>query len=333
MRFFDGLFGNESQKSYFSSLMTEGKLSHAYILEAPAGSGKKMFARLLAAALTDGGDDPEREGKCKRILDGNSPDVLTLTREENKRTIGVEAVRDFCASVYLTPSELDFKMYIFDEADKITPQAQNALLKIIEEPPRGVYMFLLCENALNLLSTVRSRAQKVTLEQFTPERLAFFAKKEELSGAEDPEKLMFAARMAEGSIGKLIGLLQEADAEFLSYTAAKRIVNAQLKKGRGVTYFDFLKELSDHCSTREALDGLTKFLLTAYGDLSRAKHAETLSVSFFDPEEAEKISLFMTDETVMRSFEAVDGIRRDMQYHTSLSLSAAKLAMELWQAS
>ncbi len=333
MRFLDELYGNTRQKAYFSSLIEEGKCSHAYILEAPAGSGKKTFATLLAAALAFSSEsDEEGEKKCKRILEGTSPDVLMLTREEGKKTIGVDAVRDFCASVYLTPSELDFKMYIFDEADKITPQAQNALLKIIEEPPQGVYMLLLCENSLSLLSTVRSRAQKVTLEVFDEEKLRIYARRQALSGAEDEEKLAFSVRMAGGSIGRLQMLLQESSMEFAAYGAAKKTVEYQVNQNRGVSYFDFLKHITEFASTRDALDALTKYLLSAYGDLARIKHADEAPLHFFTREEAERLSLFLATETIDSSFAATDAVRADTQYNTSLSLSAAVLAMALWKA-
>ncbi len=333
MRFLEDFYGNTRQKAYFSSLIEEGRCSHAYILEAPAGSGKKTFATLLAAALARSSESGEEgEKKCRRILEGTSPDVLMLTREDGKKTIGVDAVRDFCASVYLTPSELDFKMYIFDEADKITPQAQNALLKIIEEPPQGVYMILLCENSLSLLSTVRSRAQKVTLEVFDEEKLRLYARRGALPGAEDEEKLAFAVRMAGGSIGRLQTLLQESGTEFAAYGAAKKTVEYQVNQNRGVSYFDFLKHITEFASTRDALDALTKYLLSAYGDLARIKHADEAPLHFFTREEAERLSLFLAAETIEKSFAATDAVRADTQYNTSLSLSAAVLAMALWKA-
>lgn len=335
MRFLEDFYGNDRQKVYFSSLIAEGKCSHAYILEAPAGSGKKTFAKLLAAALAFSSEKAGegRDAKCRRIMEGTSPDVMTLTREEGKKTIGVDATRDFCASVYLTPSELSFKMYIFDEADKITPQAQNALLKIIEEPPRGVYMLLLCENSLSLLSTVRSRAQKISLEIFDEERLRGYAKANVLKGADDEEKLDFAVRMAGGSIGKLMSLLGSGDIEFSAYSTAKKVVEGQVSKGRGISYYDFLKNITDFASTREALDALTKYLILAYGDLARIKHADEPPLHFFAAQEAEKLSLFLTTEAIAGSFAVTDSVRADMQFNTSLSLSAAVLAIELWKAS
>ncbi|MBQ8497687.1 MAG: hypothetical protein IJ489_09580 [Clostridia bacterium] len=332
MDFFEDIYGNGKQKAYFSSLIREGKCAHAYILEAPAGAGKKMFALRLSAMLAANSKTSDREGKCKRILEGNSPDVLMLRRDEDKKTIGVDAVRDFCSTVYLTPSELDFKAYIFDEADRITPQAQNALLKIIEEPPADVYMFLLCENSLSLLSTVRSRAQKISLEVFDDDALSRFAKMRGLSDSSDAEKLAFAIRMAKGSIGAMQALLRDDAYAFSAYSTAKKVIEGQVAKDRGVSYFDFLKQITDFIKTREDLDALTAYLLSAYGDLTRARNADDTDAAFFTAEEAEELSMLFTMGTLARSFDAVDAIRSDMRSNTNLSLTAAMLAIELWSA-
>lgn len=332
MNFFEDLYGNHKQKAYFSSLIAEGRCAHAYILEAPAGAGKKSFAIRLAAMLAQRGTGEGCDKKCKRILEGTSPDVMILRREEGKKTIGVEAVRDFCSTAFLTPSELDFKMYIFDEADRITPQAQNALLKIIEEPPKGVYMLLLCENSLSLLSTVRSRAQKITLQVFDEKELSAYAAKHGLTDDADAEKLSFAMRMAGGSIGKLLRLLDEETAEFSAYVMAKKVIEGQAAKARGVSYFDFLKQITDFLTTADALDALTSYLLSAYGDLIRAKHADSSDYAYYTKEEAEEFSMLFAMDALSKSFSAVDTIRSDMRFHTSLSLSAALLALELWAA-
>ena len=335
MNFFSDVYGNHKQKAYFSSLIGEGKYAHAYILEAPEGAGKKTFARALAATLaadSERGSEEETAKKCRRILEGTSPDVMLLTREEGKKTIGVESVRDFCGTVFLTPSELNFKMYIFDEADCITPQAQNALLKIIEEPPAGVYMLLLCENSLALLSTVRSRAQKISLEKFDEPSLLAYAEKNGLGDPGEEEKLAFAVRMANGSIGKLKALLDEDAFAFSVYSMAKTIVAGQAAKNRSVSYFDFLKKITDFVTTREALDALTENLLLAYGDLARIKNAEESASLFFDRDEAEDISMQFAMESISRSFAAVDAVRADMKWNTGVAVSSVVLAMELWAA-
>jgi DNA polymerase-3 subunit delta' len=223
-------------------------------------------------------------------------------------------------------------MYIFDEADCITPQAQNALLKIIEEPPAGVYMLLLCENSLALLSTVRSRAQKISLEKFDEAALRAYAQKTGLSDSVDEEKLSFALRVAGGSIGRLKMLLDEEAFAFSVYSMAKKIIEGQAAKNRSVSYFDFLKQIADFVTTREALDALTENLLTAYGDLARVKNAEESASLFFEQNEAETLSMQFAMESLSRSFAAVDAVRSDMRWNTGVAVSAAVLAMDLWAA-
>ncbi|MBQ3490794.1 MAG: hypothetical protein IJA86_09415 [Clostridia bacterium] len=316
-------------------MIREEKYAHAYILEAPSGAGKKTFAKALAVNLavhSEKGTKEETEKKCKRIWEETSPDVMMLRREENKKTIGVDAVRDFCGTVFLTPSELNFKMYIFDEADALTPAAQNALLKIIEEPPAGVYMLLLCENSLALLSTVRSRAQKISLEIFEESALRAYAKKNELPGSENEEKLSFAVRMARGSVGKLKTLLDEETFAFSAYAAAKKLIEGQADKNRSVSYFGFLKQTADFATTREALFALTENLILAYGDLLRVQNHEEGSLSFFTREEADALSLRFATASLLKSFEMADRIRSDLRLNTGVSVSAALLAIELWAA-
>lgn len=332
MDFFADLYGNDRQKAYFAARIAEGKCSHAYILEAPTGGGKKTFARRIAASLAAASNIDEKEKKCRRIMEGTSPDVMLLSREESKKTIGVDAVRDFMATVYLTPSELNFKMYIFDEADRITPQAQNALLKIIEEPPAGVYLILLCENSLSQLATVRSRAQKIALQVFTEAELVSYARQVSLDGASDAEKLGFAARMAGGTIGGLRAMLVGGETEFAAYSAAKSVIEGQVMRERGASYYTFLKKIGDFAVTREALDALTGYLLVAYGDLARARSSEVGEPRFFTNEELQKYAMLFATETVAASFAAVDAVRADMRFNVSLPLSAAVLASALWRA-
>ena len=334
MDFFGDIFGNERQKSFFEALIREGKLSHAYILEAPTGGGKKMFALRTAAVLAAADDVlEERDKKCRRILEGLSPDVRILSRgEDGKKTIGVDAVRDFTASVYLAPSELGFQFYIFDEADRITPQAQNALLKIVEEPPRNVYLFLLCENALSLLTTVRSRAQKVSLQVFDESALADYARRVKLSGADDAAKLGFAVRMANGAIGRLRTILENGESEFAAYSAAKQAVEGQAMKGRGISYYEFLKRICDFVQTREALEALTGYLLSAYGDIARARCTEEAPPVFFSEDEVRRYAMTFDTGSIVKSFDAVNSVKGDLRFNPNLSLAAAVLAMALWKA-
>jgi hypothetical protein len=99
-----------------------------------------------------------------------------------------------------------------------------------------------------------------------------------------------------------------------------------------VSYFDFLKQITDFVTTREALDALTENLLLAYGDLARIKHAEESASLFFDRDEADVISMQFAMESISRSFAAVDAVRTDMKWNTGVAVSSFVLAVELWSA-
>lgn len=142
-----------------------GRLSHAYILSAQSRAEGSCAARTLAAAAVctaDGAVPCMRCRSCRKALDGIHPDVvlvrrLTDDKGRQKKEITVDQVRSMAADSYVLPNEAARKVYIIEEADLMNAQAQNAALKLLEEPPAGV-MFILCvENPQLLLPTVRSR--------------------------------------------------------------------------------------------------------------------------------------------------------------------------------
>ena len=141
------------------------KVSHAYILDGEEGAGKKMLARAFAQTLQceRGGTEPCGEcHSCKQAQSGNQPDIITVTHEK-PASIGVEDIRgQLCGDIQIKPYSSPYKIYIVDEAEKMTVQAQNALLKTIEEPPAYGVIMLLTTNADAFLPTILSRC--VTLK-------------------------------------------------------------------------------------------------------------------------------------------------------------------------
>ena len=139
------------------------KLSHAFILEGAKGTGKHTVALNVAAALACSQKHKSDAipcyscPECRKVLEGKSPDVITVGTGD-KATFGVDLVRFLREDVRTVPNDLDFKIYVIENADKMTPQAQNAFLLTLEEPPSYVRFILLCENADLFLETVRSRA-------------------------------------------------------------------------------------------------------------------------------------------------------------------------------
>lgn len=324
---FSGIFGNKENIAMFSSLIEAGKLSHAYLFAGAEGSGKKKLAVAVAAALAS---KTSGEKTVSRIRDGYCPDVSLVNPPEDKKTTGVETVREFISKVALSPEELEFKMYIFDKADRLTPQAQNSLLKVIEEPPADVYIFLLCEEPSSMLKTVRSRMQTVFMERFSPAQITEFFKRNgdvETYG----ERFDFASRLCRGAIGKVKDIVADEKA-FSLYESVGEIIDLQTQKLRGASYFDFTKKISDLSGSRDDFSSLTDYLLLAYRDIIAVKASENEDTVFFTKERAASLSDRIAMDSLEISAEAVSRIIQGTQFNTNINISSAHLASQLWNA-
>lgn len=197
---------NRTEKEKLLSEIASGKLSHAYLIEGGEGCGKTYFARLAAAAVLCTGDKPPC-GKCPscvKALAGSHPDLFYFSPDK-KASMGVETVRDIKKSLFFMPNDGDRKVYIIDDAQKMTVQAQNALLKFIEEPPASVLFFIVADKKESLLPTVVSRTRIISLAPSDNADIRRFLMSEsKKSGGEQIDE---AINMAEGSPGKALKLL------------------------------------------------------------------------------------------------------------------------------
>ena len=163
---FKDVVGHKDIINYIRNAVTENKVSHAYILNGERGSGKKMLANLFATTLLcekQGPDPCNACHSCHQAESGNHPDIIRVTHEK-PNTISVDDIRvQVNDDIVIRPYSSKYKVYIIADADLMTVQAQNALLKTIEEPPAYVVIFLLTENAEALLPTITSRCVMLKL--------------------------------------------------------------------------------------------------------------------------------------------------------------------------
>lgn len=163
---FKDVVGHKDIINYIRNAVQEDRVSHAYILNGERGSGKKMLAGLFAATLLceKKGPDPCNVcHSCRQAESGNHPDIIRVTHEK-PNTISVDDIRkQVNEDIMIKPYQGPYKIYIIAEADLMTVQAQNALLKTIEEPPAYAVIFLLTENAEALLPTITSRCVMLKL--------------------------------------------------------------------------------------------------------------------------------------------------------------------------
>ncbi len=169
---FDALLGNEQLKIDLARSLQTGHISHCYLITGPEGSGKHTLAKLLAAAiLCQSRDKPCGVcHPCRKVLEGLHPDFITVDDPEHK-TVSVDVIRRSREDVFIQPNEADHKIYLFPRAQDMGLPGQNALLKILEEPPAYAVFLLLAASPEKLLPTVRSRCRELKLSALPREML------------------------------------------------------------------------------------------------------------------------------------------------------------------
>ena len=203
---FKDVVGHKDIIRYIKNAVSQDKVSHAYILNGERGSGKKLLANLFAQTLQceEGKEEPCYHcHSCRQAVSGNHPDIIRVTHEK-PGSISVDDIRkQINEDIQIKPYSGKYKIYIMADADLMTVQAQNALLKTIEEPPSYAVIFLLTENADSLLPTICSRCVMLKLRNIKDQ----LVKKYLMEQLQIPDyKAELCTAFAQGNIGRAIML-------------------------------------------------------------------------------------------------------------------------------
>ena len=204
---FESLLGNERLKDNLSRSLQRGRVSHFYLISGPEGSGKRTLAKLLAAALMCTGEEKpcgSCEG-CRKVMGGVHPDFITVDDPE-KKTVPVDLIRQARADVYVQPNEGQRKIYLFPRGQDMGIPGQNALLKILEEPPSYGVFLLITDNPERLLPTVRSRCTELALQPVQDRVLR--RELERRYPKAEPDTLSAAISRSGGYLGQAMLLLE-----------------------------------------------------------------------------------------------------------------------------
>ena len=249
---FSDILGQDAVKRHFTAAVTSDRVSHAYMLTGEAGMGKGALASVFAAMLLCERNHLHPCGvchACRQVRAGTHPDLIRVTHEK-PNSISVDEVREqICAEAVIRPFSGKKRVFIVPEAEKMTPQAQNALLKTIEEPPEYVVILLLTESEEALLETIRSRCVKLKMRPVPEQEL----RRALLSGGGIPEEdAALAVSFARGVPGKAMEMAKSE--EFRQRCGLYRKTMEQLPGGSVGTMLEAV------AAVREADPGMEEFI-------------------------------------------------------------------------
>jgi DNA polymerase-3 subunit gamma/tau len=238
---FDEVLGQEHVTRTLKNAVSQGRIAHAYLFAGPRGTGKTSTARILAKALNcEKGPTPDpclKCSNCERIKEGNSLDVLEIDAASNR---GIDEIRELRERVRFAPVEGRYKVYIVDEVHMLTPEAFNALLKTLEEPPEHVVFILCTTEPQKLPPTILSRCQRFDFRRIPSSLLKErFAQIVEAEGGKiQEEALDIVVQAASGSFRDGEAILEQ----LLSYTGG-RIGISDVRELLGLTEDEWLEKL------------------------------------------------------------------------------------------
>lgn len=262
MSFID-VIGQETAVRILQDELDSGRINHAYLFLGKDGVGKKTLAFQFAKALNcqeKGEDSCDNCINCRRIDHFNHPDVKLIGVEEGN-AIKIDQIRELQRDLAYKPYESTWKIYIIDQADRMTEEAANSLLKTLEEPPEYGIIILLAEELSKLLPTVISRCQQIYLNRLSSD----LVKERIFEQVKNEKKARLIARLADGSLGTALNLVnnneyllqREKIFDFLS-----RIMEVERYK-----ILNFASDLKDLLSNDEGNFPLFSLLISWYRDI------------------------------------------------------------------
>ncbi len=348
-----GILGNTHLLQRLTKDISESRLSHAYILDGKLGSGRHTIARHVAAAIAchhrrgrqtpaaqDGqfgffDDEPIPapeirlpvpcgicEG-CRKVLEGISPDVHIIGHE-GKATLGVDAIRRIRESLHLSPVEMDTKIYVIEDAETMTPQAQNALLLSLEEPPSYVLFLLLCNGTEHLLETILSRAPVLKTQPMSDDEIRSYLQKNKRSlPASDIEAVLIGA---DGSIGQALAL---SDAKSLKDILRQRGLTDAFINGCAHKQKSTVTEaVNQFGNKRDEVLRLLSMLSLAIRDLLLVKKAETIRLKYYTRlEAATELADTFTTRSLLSLYTAIESAKDDITQNRNIRLTLTHMCL------
>lgn len=309
---FKNIFKNESVTSLMATHIRNRSLSHAYIIEGPEGSGKRTIVKEICKALYCQNKEeylPCNNCKdCRRVEDGYNTDIYHLALTD-KSSISVNDVREMTDTLGYYPDDGDVKVYIIEDCERMTPQAQNALLLSLEEPPSYVVFFLLTTDSSALLETVRSRAQTLKTQVFSIEETADWLKDQKVARSATDDDINTAAAISRGSLGKALAALSKKDSKKASIAKDATTLVELLCSG---TRSDAIVFASGLKYSRAEFEQFFDYAIFALRDILASKYKDSNTTFYADREVARKLSSRLQITKISSIYDALMSAKEDI---------------------
>ena len=319
---FETFTGNSQAKALLSAAVDSGRFPHALLIEGPAGSGKRMLAHLFAKAAVC--TAPEKPcGVCAQCLKAETGhvDITVLQGDGSAKSLSVAIIRELREQASVVPNEAAHKVVVIADADCMNVQAQNALLKILEEPPQYMLFVLTAKSRTAFLPTVQSRCVCVSVLGVT-EQEALPVLKTALPDLPE-EDLIARVRLFSGCIGAVIN--SASDDVFAKTIAQIETISAAILSPYELALMKATAPLEkDKALTDAVLSGLRLVLRDALS--LAAGHAQTIGVA---PQTSQKLAMTLTDRQLLACAavvtELMNARARNMNQALLITLLCARL--------
>lgn len=328
---FHDIVGQEQIKEHLQNALATGKISHAYIINGEKGSGKEFIAKVFAMALQCEQREKDSQAEvpcqmchsCKQALSDNQPDIIKVTHEK-ANTISVDDIRgQIGGDVAIKPYSSPYKIYIMNEAEKMTPQAQNALLKTLEEPPEYVVILLLTSNVNALLPTILSRCVVLNMRPVADSLIRKYLM-EEMKIIDYKAEVCVA--FARGNVGKARTLASSEEFENVKNEAL-----ALLKYIQDMELTDVVAAVKRANEFKLEINDYLDIILIWYRDVLLFKATNDVNQLVFQEEHSalRRVAARSSYEGIERVIEALDKAKKRLDANVSFDLVMQLLFEEI----
>ncbi len=318
----DNVVGQKKIKDFIARSIKNGKIGQSYVFAGEEGMGKKTLAYAFAKALVC--SEKSACGICEdcALTDANThPDIMIVRPAEDKKTIGVDEVREVVSQAAVKPYRADKKVVIL--SDNITEAGQNALLKIIEEPPAYMVFIFVAKSESSLIETVRSRSCVMNLAPYNRFQTDEIAKQNGIAnGVSD-----YAFFYAQGNAGKAVKLESDSDFGQLRKQTAETLFSLVDGKSKdAVVMMDLFEKNKDHAEDLfNIIEGILRDIF-----IIKCK-AQQLVWNMDFVSYIQSASEKTTVKSALEAAELVTKYRRMHKSNVNYAVLSASFANELWE--